>query len=125
MQSYTNGWLTFLLKNLWNNYFEIIAAKAEVLDDVMKYMNELKSVIPLLADVAKHLSQEQVGALTIIPLGICESLVEASFICNLSLGVYFDLWKCHLSCEVRSNIVIQEFSNHLNGIFCNMYLNLF
>ena len=27
----------------------------------MKYMNELKSVVPLLADVAKHLNQKQVG----------------------------------------------------------------
>ena len=53
--------IIFCLKFCENNSFEIIAAKAEVLDDVMKYMNELKTVIPLLADVAKHLNQKQVG----------------------------------------------------------------
>ena len=49
----------------------------------MKYMNELKSAIPLLADVAKHLNQKQVGVSKIIPMGICESLVEANFFGNL------------------------------------------
>ena len=73
-----NERLTFLFEKKIDNYFEIISAKAEVLDDVMKYMNELKSVIPLLADVAKHLNQEQVGVLTIIPKGFHECLIETN-----------------------------------------------
>lgn len=59
-----------MFKILWTNSFEIIAAKAEVLDDVMKYMNELKTVIPLLADVAKHLNQKQVGLSIIFSVGL-------------------------------------------------------
>ena len=37
-------------------------------------------------------------------------------ICLKSPGVDFGLWKCHLSGEVRSHNVIQEFFNSLNGM---------
>ena len=51
----------------------------------MKYMNELKSVIPLLADVAKHLNQEQVGTSTIITAFVAER-AKAMFSQAVRLG---------------------------------------